>query len=118
VLTLGIALVGVLVWFWLALLYLLLLSPPGPRRARGRRRRRGGYVKPPVSPRLNPGMTRALLVPGTSAYFSSPSVPGGVSEGWETPRLLRDPSRLTGRGWSTVGTEALGASGQQPDCAA
>ena len=96
-----------LAWFWLP-----------PMRARGRARRRGGYIKPPASPTLNPGMTRALLVPGTTAYFSSPSVPGGVSEGWETPRLLRDPSRLTGRGWSTVGTEALGANGQQPDCAA
>jgi hypothetical protein len=113
---LDVLLLGVLLLLALHLCWLyLLVRPP---RGRGRARRRGGYIKPPASPRLNPGMTRVLLVPGATAYFSSFYVPGGVSEAWETPRLLRDPSRLTGRGWSTVGTEALGASGARPDCAA
>lgn len=80
-------------------------------RTAGRSPRRGGYVKPPASP-----MQRAATIRQQSevdwGYSSSNPPPGGASVEWVGRRLLRDPSRLTGRGWYTVGTEALGASGR------
>ncbi len=102
---------GSLIWllFSAALLFAFALGRKDARS--GRYRRRGGYIKPPASPITRAGTTLTQSATGTTASISSLSVPGGVSEAWETPRLLRDRSRITGRGWSTVGTEALGANG-------
>ncbi len=77
----------------------------------GRHPRRGGYIRPGASHRLSPTIINAQSDAATTGSFSLRCPPGGVSEAWETPRLRRDPSRLTGRGWSTLGTAAPGASG-------
>jgi len=89
---------------------------PMPRN--GRRRPDGGSSKPPASPTPKAGTTLGLSGTATTDYSSSPLPLGLRSVAWEAPRLLRDPSRLTGRGWSIAGTEALGANGVQRDYAA
>ncbi len=81
----------------------------------GRRRPRGGSLRLAASPGLRAATTYTTEAPQLAAAFSSSCTPpGGVSAGWEIPRRLRDPSRLTGRGWSTHAMEDLGASGRQP----
>jgi hypothetical protein len=91
----------------------------GHTRDPGRTRLRGGKRKRAVS--LMRSRVVAYTTPATptrAASTSSYLLPGGASAEWVTPRELRDPSRLTGRGWSTAGTEALGASGRPPTPAA
>ena len=117
---LGIALLA----FWLgvlcgALLLAALIGRPG------RDLRRGGYIKPPAStdtrsasqlyltrlPGRSYGVTETILhhVEDSSSYGG----PGPVSAAWAIPRLRREPSRLTGRGWSTVGTAGAGGNGRR-----
>lgn len=85
-------------------------------RTAGRSPRRGGYVKPPASPMQRAATIRQQLEVDWG-YSSSNPPPGGASVEWVGRRLLRDPSRLTGRGWSTLGTAAPGANGLQPTAA-
>jgi hypothetical protein len=108
-----------LIWLAFGWFCFLLTRTGAPaRRARTRSRRRGGYVKPPASPIASRGTTLTRSEQETTASFSSPYPPGGLSEDWVGRRLLRDPSRLTGRGWSTVGTAEAGKNGQQQDSVA
>lgn len=94
-------------WFVVpALLALTILRAPT-----GRPSRRGGYVKPPASPGTKAGTIRGVSVMGPTGSISSSYPPGGLSADWVGRRALRDPSRLTERGWSTVGTAAVGANG-------
>lgn len=72
----------------------------------GEQNRRGGYVKPPASPG-----TKAATAPPAPTSTSLSGAPSLVSAAWETPRSLRDPSRLTERGWSTSGTVVAGENG-------
>ena len=104
-------------WAW----YLLGLFSASPlmllmlalAHAAGRNRRHGGYIRPPASAGTSP-LTGSF--PPTSTSLRPP--PGGVSVAWSLPRAHRDPSRLTGRGWSGDLTAARGVNGEPPDCAA
>jgi hypothetical protein len=107
-----------LIWLAFGWFCFLLTRTGAPaRRARTRSRRRGGYIKPHASPIRSRGTTLTRSDQETTGSSSSPYPPGGLSEDWVGRRLLRDPSRLTGRGWSTVGTEGAGGNGQQPNSA-
>ena len=108
---------GLLIWllFAVALLFSFAL---GRKDARTPDLRRGGFVKLRVSPTQSLGTILELSETETTAPISSPYPHGGVSGAWEARRLLRDPSRITGRGWSIAGTEALGANGVRREAAA
>lgn len=100
------------------LLLLGLLALLAATRAAGRHPRRGGYIRLSASRTPSRAMIRTPQEAAVMGYFSSSLPPGGVSEGWAFPRWQRDPSRLTGRGWSTLGTADPGANGlQRPDAA-
>jgi len=86
--------------------------------AASRHPRHGGDTKQPASPGQRAVTAFPQSTTVTMGYFSLPLLPGGASEAWVGRRMLRDPSRLTGRGWSIVGTEALGANGAPPKDAA
>ena len=104
--------------------------PAGSGRTSSRAHRRGGYIRPSASTptKSDSEATREWLHGGFDGMTptmrlvvegcSSSTRPGGASAGWAIPRALRDPSRLTGRGWSTLGTATRGASGAPPDSAA
>jgi hypothetical protein len=102
---------GVLAWCWLCA-YLLYWLVTGERPTLIQRRRRGGYIKPRVSHTPSRGITLTSgLIRRIEDCSSLSGAPGLVSEAWETPRMLRDPSRLTGRGWS-IGVMDAGANGR------
>lgn len=102
---------------------LTLLTALWLARPRGRRPRRGGSDRRPASTRprfedtSGDPMNGRLSAAG-AAGFSSSGAPGIVSVAWVIPRAQRDPSRLTERGWSTLGTVAHGTNGQRRKAAA
>jgi hypothetical protein len=79
---------------------------------------RGGGSNQHASPTPRAATTREPSATAATASSSSSLVPGHRSVVWEAPRMLRDPSRLTGRGWSTLGTATPGANGLQHEDAA
>lgn len=71
------------------------------------RRRRGGWLRVPASPTTN--QTTAPPAPTSSSSSPAPGPLWGAD--WQARRLLRDPSRLTERGWSTNVTVVPGENG-------
>lgn len=82
-----------------------------------------GEPKPPASRTPRVATIRAQSVTATMDSSSSRQVHGfqpvaksaliHMDDSYMARRMLRDPSRLTGRGWSTLGTGTPGANGQR-----
>jgi hypothetical protein len=89
------------------------------RRTRGLYLRPSFWLKPVASPPPNRiTMFTSDLTPTRVGSFSSSLPLGEVSEVWAIPRQHHEPSRLTERGWSTIGTATRGGSGARPGDAA